>query len=215
MQGLLIKTMDELTYEREYFKKGYAAVAGVDEVGRGPLAGPVVCAAVILPLEEEKRILGIDDSKKLTKKKREALAEQIKEVAIAYSIAEVDEGTIDKINILQATKLGMKRAVESLKTPPDFVLTDGKNMTLDIDLPQESIIKGDALVCSIGAASILAKVYRDKLMEEYAAQYPEYGFEHNAGYGTAAHIQAIKEAGICKIHRKTFVKNFLDGKEKI
>ncbi len=201
--------MDELTYEREYFAQGYTAVAGVDEVGRGPLAGPVVCAAVILPLDEEKRVLGVDDSKKLSKKKRETLAEQIKEVALAYSVSEVDEGTIDEINILQATRLCMKKAVEGLKLSPDFVLTDG-NMTLDIAQPQRSVVKGDALVCSIGAASILAKVYRDKLMEEYAREYPGYGFERNVGYGTAEHIRAIREKGICKIHRKTFVKNFLD-----
>ncbi len=205
--------MDELTYEREYFGRGYTAVAGVDEVGRGPLAGPVVCAAVILPLEEEKRILGIDDSKKLSKKKRELLAKQIEEVALAYSVSEVDEKTIDEINILQATRLGMKKAVEGLSVSPDFVLTDG-NMTLDVSFPQKSIVKGDALVCSIGAASILAKVYRDRLMEEYAKVYPEYGFERNVGYGTAEHIKAIREYGICSIHRKTFVKNFWDGREK-
>ena len=205
--------MDELTYEREYFGRGYTAVAGVDEVGRGPLAGPVVCAAVILPLEEEKRIAGIDDSKKLSKKKRELLAERIKEVALAYSIAEVDEKTIDEINILQATRLCMKKAVEGLAVPPDFVLTDG-NMTLDIAPPQKSVVKGDALVCSIGAASILAKVYRDKRMEEYAGEFPGYGFERNAGYGTAEHIKAIGERGICSIHRKTFVKKFLGEGEK-
>lgn len=205
--------MDELTYEREYRAQGYCAVAGVDEAGRGPLAGPVVCAAVILPLEEENRILGIDDSKKLTKKKREALSELIKERAIAYSISEVDEETIDAINILQATRLGMKRAVEGLSHAPDFVLTDG-NMTLEIEPPQKSIVKGDALVCSIGAASILAKVYRDRLMERYAEEYPEYGFERNAGYGTAEHIKAIGERGICKIHRRTFVKKFWDGRER-
>lgn len=203
--------MDELTYEREYFSRGYAAVAGVDEVGRGPLAGPVVCAAVILPLEEEKRILGVDDSKALSAKKREALSEQIKDAARAFSVIEVDEGTIDAINILQATRLGMKRAVEALALPPDFVLTDG-NMTLDITCPQKSIVKGDALVYSIGAASIVAKVYRDALMARYAEEFPEYGFEHNAGYGTPQHIQAIREVGICKIHRRTFIKKFWDGK---
>ncbi len=197
--------MDELTYERECLMRGYLAVAGVDEVGRGPLAGPVVCAAVILPLEEEKRILGIDDSKKLSAKKREYLAEKIKEVARAYSIAEVGEDVIDEINILQATRLGMKRAVEGLSVMPDLVLTDG-NMTLDIAIPQRSIVKGDALVCSIGAASILAKVYRDGLMKQYAEEFPAYGFERNAGYGTAEHIRAIGEVGICRIHRKTFIK---------
>ena len=201
--------MDELTFEREYFQKGYRLVAGVDEVGRGPLAGPVVAAAVILPLEEEKRILGINDSKKLSAKKREALAEQIKGRALCYAIEEVGEETIDEINILQATRLAMKRAIEKLTPPPDFVLTDG-NMTLDIDIQQQSIVKGDALVASIGAASILAKVYRDALMNSYAQIYPWYGFERNAGYGTKEHIQAIKERGICKIHRKTFVKKFWD-----
>lgn len=204
--------MEQLTFEREYLLKGFSAVAGVDEVGRGPLAGPVVCAAVIMPLEEEKRVLGVDDSKKLSEKKRAALAEKIKEVARAYCIVEIDEGTIDEINILQATRLGMKRAVEGLSLTPDFVLTDG-NMTLDIAVPQRSIIKGDALVYSIGAASILAKVYRDGLMKRYAEEYPAYGFERNVGYGTAAHIQAIREVGICKIHRKTFVKKFWDGRE--
>ena len=203
--------MDELTCEREYFARGYTAVAGVDEVGRGPLAGPVVCAAVILPIEEERRILGIDDSKKLSPKKREALAEKIREAARAYSVAEVDSGTIDRINILQATRLGMKRAVEGLSVQPDFVLTDG-NMTLDIAPPQKSIVKGDALVASIGAASILAKVYRDALMAKLAKRYPFYGFEHNAGYGTAEHIRAIREYGICEIHRRTFITKFWDGK---
>ena len=205
--------MDYPTYEKEYLLKGFSAVAGVDEVGRGPLAGPVVCAAVIMPLEEEMRVLGVDDSKKLSEKKRSALAEKIKEVARAYSIVEVDEGTIDEINILQATRLGMKRAVGGLSVSPDFVLTDG-NMTLDIAFPQRSIVKGDALVYSIGAASILAKVYRDELMKRYATEYPAYGFERNVGYGTAAHIAAIREVGICKIHRKTFVKKFWDGREK-
>ncbi|MDE6677099.1 MAG: ribonuclease HII [Clostridia bacterium] len=205
--------MDLLDLERKYFEQGFSAVAGVDEVGRGPLAGPVVCAAVILPLEEEKRILGIDDSKKLSAKKREQLAEKIKQTARAYSIQEVSAEVIDEINILQATRLCMKRAVESLGIPADMVLTDG-NMTLDITCPQKSIVKGDALVCSIGAASILAKVYRDELMCRFAIAFPEYGFERNAGYGTAAHIQAIRENGICSIHRKTFVKKFWDGKVK-
>lgn len=205
--------MNDLTYEREYFLKGYTAVAGVDEVGRGPLAGPVVCAAVIMPLEEEKRILGVDDSKKLSAKKRKELSEQIKATARAYCIAEADEETIDKINILQATRLGMKNAIWGLKIAPDFVLTDG-NMTLDIDIPQKSIVKGDALVYSIGAASIIAKVYRDELMQRYAEEFPEYGFEKNVGYGTKRHIEAIKEVGICRIHRRTFIKKFWDGRER-
>ena len=205
--------MDILTSEKEYFKRGYRFVAGTDEVGRGPLAGPVVCAAVILPLEEEKRIPGIDDSKKLSAKKREYLAALIRERAVAYHICEVDSRTIDEINILQATRLCMKRAVEGLSVPPDFVLTDG-NMTLDIAIPQKSIVKGDALVCSIGAASILAKVYRDALMADYAKLYPEYGFERNVGYGTRQHINAVKEVGVCPIHRRTFVTKFWDGRER-
>ena len=203
--------MDELTYEREYAAKGFLAVAGVDEVGRGPLAGPVVCAAVILPLGEEKRIAGINDSKKLSAKKREELAALIRERARAYAIEEVSNEVIDEINILQATRLCMKRAVEKLSPAADMVLTDG-NMTLDIEAPQRSVVKGDALVASIGAASILAKVYRDALMWEYAKLYPEYAFERNAGYGTAAHIAAIREVGICPIHRRTFVTKFWDGK---
>lgn len=206
--------MDLLTTEKEYFEQGFRLVAGVDEVGRGPLAGPVVCAAAILPLEEEKRIVGIDDSKKLSAKRREALAEEIKRNAVAYAICEVDNEAIDGMNILQATRLCMKRAVEALSPAPDFVLTDG-NMTLDLTIPQRSIVKGDALVCSIGAASILAKVYRDALMKRYAEEFPEYGFERNVGYGTAEHIRAIREVGICKIHRRTFVTRFWDGRERI
>ena len=202
---------DKFCYERECAAKGFLAVAGVDEVGRGPLAGPVVCAAVIMPAEAEKLVFGVDDSKRLSAKKREKLAEEIRRVAVSYRICEVDAETIDKINILQATRLCMKRAVEGLNPPADFVLTDG-NMTLDIALPQKSIVKGDALVYSIGAASILAKVHRDALMREYAKDYPEYGFENNAGYGTAAHINAIREVGICSIHRKTFVTKFWDGR---
>jgi len=203
--------MDKLYYERELAKSGFRAVAGVDEVGRGPLAGPVVCAAVIMPTDG--LIDGIDDSKKLTAKKREALAELIKQRAICYRIEEVQASVIDEINILQATRLCMKRAVEGLSPAADYVITDG-NMTLDIALPQKSIVKGDSLSYSIGAASILAKVYRDALMREYAKEFPAYGFERNAGYGTAQHIRAIGEEGICRIHRKTFVGKFWDGRER-
>ena len=205
--------MDELIYEREYAARGFFAVAGVDEVGRGPLAGPVVCAAVILSLDEARRIPGIDDSKKLSAKKRAELAARIRENARAWAIEEVGAQVIDEINILQATRLCMKRAVEKLSPPADMVLTDG-NMTLDIALPQRSIVKGDALVASIGAASILAKVHRDALMCEYAKLYPAFAFERNAGYGTAAHIAAIREVGICPIHRRTFVTKFWDERQK-
>jgi ribonuclease HII len=197
--------VDKLYYEKECLVRGCRYIAGVDEVGRGPLAGPVVTAAVIMPLDDV--IEGIDDSKKLSAKKREMLAEEIKKRAIAYRISRVEAEVIDEINILQATRLCMKRSVENLEVKADMVLTDG-NMTLDISIPQRSIIHGDALSYSIGAASILAKVYRDRLMDEYAEQYPQYAFEKNKGYGTAAHIAAIQEYGLCPIHRKTFTTKF-------
>ncbi len=196
-----------MRYERALISQGLQYIAGVDEVGRGPLAGPVVCAAVIMPLCEQALVVGVDDSKKLSAKKREELAELIKSRALAYTIVEVSEKEIDEMNILQATRLGMKRALEGLSIPPQTVLTDG-NMTLDISFPQRSIVHGDALSYSIGAASIIAKVYRDAKMEEFAELYPQYAFESNKGYGTAAHIQAIKEYGLCPIHRRTFTKNF-------
>ena len=198
---------EKLKMERALQEKGAKYIAGVDEVGRGPLAGPVVCAAVIMPLEENAIIEGIDDSKKLSAKKREELSEKIKKQALCYKIVEIDEKTIDEINILEATRLGMKQAIETLSITPEKVLTDG-NMTIDTTLPQASVIGGDALSYSIGAASIIAKVYRDKLMDDYAEKYPHYAFEKNKGYGTAAHIQGIKEYGLCPIHRKTFTKKF-------
>ncbi len=198
---------EKLRYERALLEKGYRYIAGVDEVGRGPLAGPVVCSAVIMPLDEASIIVGVDDSKKLSAKKREALAEEIKKRAIAYTVVEISEKVIDEINILEATKLGMKQALESLSIAPDMVLTDG-NMTLNIDFPQRSIVHGDALSYSIGSASIVAKVHRDAMMDEYAKEYPYYDFESNKGYGTAKHIQGIKEHGLCPIHRRTFTKKF-------
>ena len=198
---------EKLKIERELLSKGYRYIVGVDEVGRGPLAGPVVCAAVVMPLDEELLIEGVDDSKKLSEKKREMLSKLIKERAIAYTIVEVSEKIIDEINILEATRLGMKQAVEGLSVTPDVVLTDG-NMTIDIPFKQHSVIGGDALSYSIGAASIIAKVHRDHMMDEYAKEYPAYAFEKNKGYGTAVHIQAIKEQGLCPIHRRTFTKKF-------
>ncbi len=197
--------MDKLVYERELAALGAKYICGVDEVGRGPLAGPVVCAAVIMPLDDI--IEGVDDSKKLSAKKRAALSGQIINKAVAYAICRVEPQVIDEINILQATRLCMKNAVESLKITPDFVLTDG-NMTLDISVPQKSIIKGDALSYSIGAASIIAKVYRDNLMDGYAEIYPEYAFADNKGYGTKAHIQAIMRVGLCPVHRRSFTKKW-------
>lgn len=195
----------KLEIERGLIAEGYKYICGVDEVGRGPLAGPVVCAAVIMPLESV--IEGVDDSKKLSAKKREVLGENILKNAVACRICRVEPQIIDEINVLEATKLCMKQAVEGLEFAPDIVITDG-NMTLDITLPQRSFVKGDARSYTIGAASIVAKVYRDKLMEEYAKQYPQYGFERNAGYGTAAHIEAIKRYGLTPIHRRSFTKKW-------
>ena len=198
---------EKLKIERELLANGTQYIAGVDEVGRGPLAGPVVCAAVIMPFDTERIVVGVDDSKKLSAKKREQLAEEIKQKALCFSIVEIDEKTVDEINILQATRLGMKRAIENLQITPETVLTDG-NMTIDIPHRQHSVVHGDALSYSIGAASIIAKVHRDKLMDEYAKTYPHYAFDKNKGYGTAEHIQGIKEHGLCPIHRRTFTKNF-------
>lgn len=197
--------MDKLEYERWLLNEGYKYICGVDEVGRGPLAGPVVCAAVIMPLD--KLVEGVDDSKKIGKKKREIIAEKILDCAVACRICRVEREIIDEINILQATRLCMKNAVEGLSVKPDFVLTDG-NMTLDISVPQTSIIKGDAKSYTIGAASIVAKVYRDNIMKEYAALYPQYGFETNAGYGSRAHIEAIEKYGLTPIHRRSFTSRW-------
>ena len=192
-----------LDYENKYQDK---IIAGIDEAGRGPLAGPVVCACVIMPLNNKDLIDGINDSKKLSEKKRELLYEQIIEKAIAYSIVEVDEKTIDEINILNATKLGMKKTLDNLTVKPDIVLIDA--VKLDIDFPQDNIIKGDALSYNIAAASILAKVYRDRLMKNLSEIYPEYNFAKHKGYGTKEHIEALKKYGKCKIHRESFIKNF-------
>ena len=197
--------MDKLIYERELIERGVKYICGVDEVGRGPLAGPVVCAAVIMPLGDI--IEGVDDSKKLSAKKREELDKLIQKKAIAHAICRIEPQVIDEINILEATKLCMKNAVESLSIKPDFVLTDG-NMTLDVPYEQKSIIKGDSLSYSIGAASIIAKVYRDAIMDEYDKIYPEYGFAKHKGYGTKSHIDAIKRAGICPVHRRSFTKKW-------
>ena len=197
--------MDKLKYERDLIVQGYKYICGVDEVGRGPLAGPVVCAAVIMPLDDI--IDGVDDSKKLTAKKREELAEKIIKKAVAYAICRVEPQIIDEINILQATRLCMKNAIESLDKKPDFVMVDG-NMTLDISIPQKYIIKGDYQSYTIGAASIIAKVYRDKIMDEYDKIYPEYAFAKNKGYGTQAHIDGIIASGICPVHRRSFTKKW-------
>ena len=202
--------MDKLIYERKHLEDGKKYIAGVDEVGRGPLAGPVVCASVIMPLDDI--IAGIDDSKKISEKKREALFEVIKEKAICYSICEISEQEIDQINILNAVKKCMTNAVETLAVKPDITLVDGVDTNLNLNA--EYIVKGDSKSYTIGCASILAKVYRDNLMKEYAKEFPEYGFEKHKGYGTKTHIEKIKEIGPCKLHRRTFIKNFWVEPEK-
>lgn len=186
--------------------EGFSLICGVDEAGRGPLAGPVCAAAVILP--DDVYIEGLNDSKKLSEKRREELYEKITETALAYNIEMVDEKTIDEINILQATYLAMNRAVDGLKTKPDYVLIDG-NRIEGIKLPHETVVKGDAKSISIAAASILAKVTRDRYICEIADEYPEYNFKKHKGYGTKEHTEAILKHGPCPIHRLTFLKKLL------
>ena len=201
--------IDKFKYEREQLSSGKKLIAGMDEVGRGPLAGPVCVCCVIMPLDDI--IDGIDDSKKISEKKRKILAEQIKEKAIDYTIQMIDEKVIDEINILNATKLCMKNAIEALKKKPDIVLVDAIS-NLDVSVPIQGIIKGDSLSYSIGCASILAKVTRDEYMVNLAQKFPDYGFEKNKGYGTKVHIEALKRVGACSAHRKTFIK-FLEEKD--
>ncbi len=192
-------------YEEKY--KEYAYICGIDEVGRGPLAGPVVAGAVILP--RDCRILYINDSKQLSEKKREELYEVIKEQAIAWAVGYATPQRIDEINILQATYEAMREAVGALETKPDLLLNDAVTIP-GIAIRQVPIIKGDAKSISIGAASILAKVTRDRLMQEYDQVYPGYDFAGNKGYGSAAHIAALKKLGACPIHRKSFIGNFVE-----
>jgi ribonuclease HII len=189
--------------------QGYTLICGVDEVGRGPLAGPVMAGAVILPPDTELVIPGVDDSKKVTPKKRAELYGIIQEKAIAWAVGATDVETIDRINILQATMLAMQRAIAQLDPQPDALLVDALTLH-DISIPQQPIVHGDARSVSIEAASILAKVTRDTLMEELDELYPQYGFRDNKGYGTAAHIAAIREYGPCPIHRKTFIGHFVE-----
>ena len=195
-----------LDYEKKYQN---LVIAGIDEAGRGPLAGPVVCACVVMPFEKEKMIEQVNDSKQLSSKKREKLYDEIVKVALDYAIIEIDEKTIDEINILNATKLGMKRALESLKIKPDIVLIDA--VKIDSDIRQENIIKGDTLSYNIAAASILAKVHRDRLMIKLSEKYPQYNFAKHKGYGTREHINALKIYGKCPIHRESFIKNFISS----
>lgn len=195
-------------FENRYLASGCKLIAGIDEAGRGPLAGPVAVAIAIMPLDKDSIIEGVNDSKKLSEKKREALYDQIVDKAIAYHVELVDEDTIDSINILNATKLGMLTCLETIDPKPDITLIDA--VKLDTEYPTESIIKGDALSYSIACASILAKVTRDRLMLELDEKYPEYGFKKHKGYGTKAHIEALKKYGKCPIHRNSFIGHFVD-----
>lgn len=200
---------DLLKYERELLANGCRYIAGVDEVGRGPLAGDLVVCAAIMDLEN--LIDGVNDSKKLTEKKREKLFPEIIERAVSYKIVHKSPEEIDRINILNATKAAMAEAVLGLEIKPDHVLVDA--VKLDLSLPYTAIIKGDANSYSIAAASIIAKVTRDREMVALSEKYPEYGFAKNKGYGSAAHIAALREFGATDIHRRTFIKNFVGGKQ--
>ena len=193
--------------EEEWHKKGFEFICGIDEAGRGPLAGPVVVAAVIMP--KDSKIEGVNDSKKVSEKKREKLYDEITNEAIAWGVGIINQNEIDDINILNATKKGLTLSLEELQTKPDLILVDALEKIDTLGIPYEAIIKGDAKCYSIAAASIIAKVTRDRIMRQWAEVYPEYGFEKHKGYGTKAHIEAIREFGICPLHRKSFVKNFI------
>ena len=207
--AVLTENLDWFAWERRAQEQGLGPVCGIDEAGRGPLAGPVCAAAVILPLDCH--IDGLNDSKKLTEKKREALFPLIQEKALAWGIGWASAEEIDAINILQATFLAMKRAVEQLSVQPGWALVDGNRMP-PLDVPGETVVKGDAQCASIAAASILAKVSRDRLLEEWDTLYPEYGFAKHKGYGTKAHYDAILRHGVLPIHRKSFLKNLGEKK---
>ncbi len=196
--------MDWYAYEKRAGEQGFSAVCGIDEAGRGPLAGPVCAAAVILPPDCD--IPGLNDSKKLSEKKREALFPVIQEKALAFGIGWATAEEIDRVNILQATFLAMARAVEALPTPADYALVDGNRMP-PLPIPGETIVKGDATSASIAAASILAKVSRDRLLRRLDEEHPEYGFAKHKGYGTKAHYEAIRKYGLLPEHRRSFLKN--------
>lgn len=205
------KELERLTslkeIEEKLYEQGKKYICGIDEAGRGPLAGPVVVAAVIMP--KDSMIEGVNDSKKVSEKKREKLYEEITSTAIAWGVGIIDQKEIDKINILNATKQGLTTALKELEIKPNLILVDALTNIDTLGIPYQSIIKGDAKCYSIAAASIIAKVTRDRIMRQWDEIYPEYGFEKHKGYGTKAHIAAIKEYGICPLHRKSFVKNFI------
>ena len=195
-------------YEDDLHKKGFKNICGIDEAGRGPLAGPVVVAAAIMP--QGSFIEGVNDSKKISEKKREIIYEQIIKEAIAWSVAIIDQEEIDRINILNATKKGVTECIKKLSVKPEIIAIDALEHIDTCGIPYDPIIKGDAKVYSISAASIIAKVTRDRMMREWDEEYPVYEFGQNKGYGTAKHIAAIKQFGICQLHRKSFVKHFIN-----
>lgn len=205
------KELERLTnlkiIEKNLHKSGIKNICGIDEAGRGPLAGPVVVAGVIMP--EDSMIEGVNDSKKVSEKKRELLYDQILEEAISYSVAIIKQDIIDEINILNATKKGVTEVIKGLNVRPDLIIIDALNKIDTDGVPYESIIKGDAKAYSIAAASIIAKVTRDRIMRQWDDVYPQYGFIKHKGYGTQAHVKAIREYGLCPIHRISFTKNFV------
>ena len=195
--------------EKDLYNKGFKYICGIDEAGRGPLAGPVVVAGVIMP--ENSMIEFVNDSKKVTEKRREKLYDTIKEEAISYSIAVIEQDVIDDINILNATKKGVTEVIDGLEIKPELILVDALEHINTRGIPYEPLVKGDSRCYNIAAASILAKVTRDRIMRKWDEIYPQYGFISNKGYGTAKHIAAIKEYGLCPIHRLTFTKHFTNG----
>lgn len=202
----LLRLQEIRKMEEEIYSQGTEYICGIDEAGRGPLAGPVVVASVIMP--KDSMIEGVNDSKKISEKKRERLYDEIIENAISYSVGIVDQKEIDRVNILNATKAGLTECVKGLKVKPEIILVDALTGIDTCGIPYHSIVKGDAKSYSIAAASIIAKVTRDRIMRQWHDVYPEYNFIQHKGYGTAAHIAAIKEHGLCPLHRLSFVKNF-------
>ena len=202
-----IRLVELKKIEKDLYNKGFKNICGIDEAGRGPLAGPVVVAGVIMP--KDSMIEGVNDSKKVSEKKREKLYNLIIEEAISYSVAIIGQDVIDNINILNATKEGVTQVVDNLEVKPDLIIIDALNHINTRGIPYEPIIKGDAKCYNIAAASILAKVTRDRIMRQWDEVYPQYGFLSHKGYGTERHISAIKEYGLSPIHRKTFTKKFI------
>ena len=207
------KELERLTklkeIEKDLYQKGFKNICGIDEAGRGPLAGPVVIAGVIMP--QDSMIEGVNDSKKVTEKRREKLYDLILDEAISYSVAIIGQDVIDEMNILNATKQGVTEVIDGLDVKPDLILVDALEHINTRGIPYEPLVKGDARCYNIAAASILAKVTRDRIMRQWDEIYPQYGFLSNKGYGTAKHIAAIKEYGLCPIHRISFTKHFTNG----